>query len=307
MTISNKPVLHRLSVPVNLALPLNRTDMQIISSAEEATKRILAAKPRRIGFVPTMGCLHEGHLSLIKKSRSVDEITVCSIFINPVQFNNPDDFKKYPVTTEQDSKLLAELGCDILFLPSVSEIYPEGYQAKPFNIGSLDEIWEGEYRPGHFQGVCKVMDRLLDIIPADDLWMGQKDFQQCLVIQKLLELTNRPGVTFHMVNTIREKSGLAMSSRNTRLSKEGLVKAAALYEALQMINREYHTADFAVLQNKAKAYLLERGFEKVEYIAIALQQNLQPAATSQPDEKYVVLAAAWIENVRLIDNLVLQK
>ena len=279
--------------------------MQVISSAEELTKQILAVKPRKTGFVPTMGCLHEGHVSLIKKSKAEDGLTVCSIFINPTQFNNPDDFKKYPVTTAQDIQLLTDLECDILFLPAVTEIYPAGYQYKTYDIGTLDNIWEGQHRPGHFQGVCNVMDRLLEIVPADDLWMGQKDFQQCLVIQKLLGLTNRTGIHFHMISTIREASGLAMSSRNTRLSKEGFSKAAALREALAMIKAQYQTIPFSVLEDKAKDFVLERGFEKIEYLSVALQENLMPAERFQSNEKYVVLTAAWIENVRLIDNILL--
>ncbi len=279
--------------------------MKIIRSAGELTQSLLAIQPKTIGFVPTMGSLHEGHLSLIRQSKAFNDITVCSIFINPTQFNNPDDFQKYPVRTNEDIELLTQLDCDFLFLPPVTEIYPSGYQQKTFAIGPLEKIWEGLYRPGHFQGVCNVMDRLLDMVPADDLWMGQKDFQQCLVVETLLGLKNKTKTHLHRIETMREKSGLAMSSRNTRLSKEGLLKAAALYQALQMIQKEYAIIAFAQLQKKAEEYLLAGGFDKVEYIAIAFQQNLQPASIFQSNEKYIVLAAAWIENVRLIDNLLL--
>ena len=279
--------------------------MQIIRSAEALTKQIQALKPQKTGFVPTMGCLHEGHLSLLKESKALDDITVCSIFINPTQFNNPDDFKKYPVTTDADIQLLTDLGCDILFLPSVTEVYPDGYENKIYDLGTLDRIWEGEHRPGHFQGVCNVMNRLLEIVPADDLWMGQKDFQQCMVVQKLLSLTKRSGIHFHKMPTIRETSGLALSSRNTRLSKDGLIKAASLYEALKMIKAQYQTVPFTQLQNKAKEFVLSQGFDKVEYFTIALQESLLPAESFSPDENYVAIAAAWIEEVRLIDNILL--
>ena len=142
---------------------------------------------KTVGFVPTMGALHEGHLSLINQCRSGNDITVCSIFINPTQFNNPEDFKHYPVTLSMDIEQLVASKCDILFLPSTSEIYPPAYLKKNYDLGSIEHNLEGYYRPGHFQGVCEVVDRLLDIITPDNLYLGQKDFQQCMVIKKLLE------------------------------------------------------------------------------------------------------------------------
>lgn len=279
--------------------------MKVITTAAEMQQLLLALKPKRIGFVPTMGCLHQGHLTLLEKSTKYDDITVCSIFVNPSQFNNPEDFQKYPVTLEADRALLEQYSCDYLFLPDVNEIYPPGYQSVLFDIGELDTIWEGEHRPGHFQGVCNVMNRLLEIIPADDLWMGQKDLQQCLVIQKLLNSTGRKNVFFHRVDTIRENSGLAMSSRNTRLSKEGLAAAAALYEALQLIRRQYRFVPFSQLLAKAREQLLQHGFTQVEYIAIARENDLAEMNEYLAEEKYAAIAAAWIEGVRLIDNIIL--
>lgn len=279
--------------------------MKVITTAAEMQQLLLAIKPKRIGFVPTMGCLHQGHLTLIEKSTKYDDVTVCSIFVNPSQFNNPEDFQKYPVTLEADRALLEQYSCDYLFLPDVNEIYPPGYQPVLFDIGKLDTIWEGEHRPGHFQGVCNVMNRLLEIIPADDLWMGQKDLQQCLVIQKLMNSTGRKNVFFHRVDTIRENSGLAMSSRNTRLRKEALAAAAALYDALQLIRRQYRFVPFSQLLAKAHEQLLQHGFEKVEYIAIARENDLAAMNEYVAEEKYAAIAAAWIEGVRLIDNIIL--
>jgi pantoate--beta-alanine ligase len=138
----------------------------------------------KIGFIPTMGALHKGHISLIEKSKSENDITICSIFINPTQFNNPNDFEKYPVTIDADIEKLELNGCDILFMPSVDDIYPENFQKSHFELGYLDSILEGKHRAGHFQGVCMVVKRLLEIVNCDILYLGQKDYQQCMVIKK---------------------------------------------------------------------------------------------------------------------------
>jgi len=266
--------------------------MQIIRTANELTKVLTVHN--NIGFVPTMGCLHEGHLSLLVRSLTYNKITVCSIFVNPAQFNDQTDFEKYPITIDADIEKLKSLKVDFLFLPSVTEIYPENYPDKLYDLGTLESKWEGAFRPGHFQGVCKVMDRLLEIIPATDLWMGQKDFQQCLVVQKLLELTHRTKIQFHRVETSRDDKGLALSSRNQRLSETAKEKAAALYESLSMIRKSYKIQFFEYLVTLATDNLLRKGFEKVEYIDLI-----------QTESETVVAAAAWIEGVRLIDNIIL--
>ncbi len=173
-----------------------------------------------IGFVPTMGALHGGHLSLISQSRHHSDVTVCSIFVNPVQFNSAKDFERYPVTTEQDILLLGESGCDILFLPGENDIYPdEPSKNKNFDIGYLETTLEGKFRPGHFQGVCMVVEKLINIVDPTFLFLGRKDYQQSLVIKKLLELMNKD-VIIKICPTLREPNGLAMSSRNVRLTSE---------------------------------------------------------------------------------------
>ena len=179
-------------------------------------------KQDTVGFVPTMGALHEGHLSLIKMSKKENQITVCSIFINPAQFNDPVDFKNYPETIEKDIALLDSVLCDILFLPDVEEVYPDGLNiTKHYDLGTLETILEGKYRPGHFQGVCKVVHRLLEIVKPTRLYIGQKDYQQCKVITRLLELIkNEIELEIIICPTLREKDGLAMSSRNLRLNSE---------------------------------------------------------------------------------------
>jgi pantoate--beta-alanine ligase len=258
---------------------------------------------KTVGFVPTMGALHEGHLSLINQCRSGNDITVCSIFINPTQFNNPEDFKHYPVTLSMDIEQLEASECDILFLPSTSEIYPPAYLKKNYDLGSIEHNLEGYYRPGHFQGVCEVVDRLLDIITPDNLYLGQKDFQQCMVIKKLLEITGREAkVDLHICPTKRETSGLAMSSRNLRLTSEEKVLAVSIYKELENIKKNLRQIPLEALKKNARAYLTQQGF-KVDYVEIARAEDLTPS--KNPADADVALIAAGIGNVRLIDNLLL--
>jgi pantoate--beta-alanine ligase len=259
-----------------------------------------------IGFVPTMGALHEGHISLIRDSRSATDITVCSIFINPAQFNDPDDFKKYPVSIESDITKLETAGCDVVFLPAVAEIYPAGMESgKHYELGTLETILEGKYRPGHFQGVCLVVERLFQIVKPDILFMGQKDYQQCMVIRKLLELM-KPGyqVRMEVSPTLREPDGLAMSSRNMRLDQEQRQKATTIYKALDFIRAHLKAGDTREWKDKAKQMLEENGF-RVDYVEIADAATLETVNNWDGEQKLVTLAAAFLGDVRLIDNLVI--
>src|SRR5436190_4833396 len=172
-------------------------------------------KDRQVGFIPTMGALHQGHISLIKSSKINEAITVCSIFVNPTQFNDRKDFNKYPATPENDIYLLEKADCDVLFMPSEREIYPDSFNKTHYDLGYLETILEGKYRPGHFQGVCKVMDRLLHIVNPSHLYLGQKDYQQCMVIRKLIQIVGlSKSVEITVSSTLRENDGLAMSSCN---------------------------------------------------------------------------------------------
>ncbi|MDE3236080.1 MAG: pantoate--beta-alanine ligase [Bacteroidota bacterium] len=265
----------------------------------------LILENKKIGFVPTMGALHNGHLSLIEQSKKQADITVCSIFVNPTQFNDQTDFQKYPVTIEHDILLLEEAGCDVLFLPSVHEMYPQGTALKqPYDLGFLETLLEGKYRPGHFQGVCQVVHRLLSIVKPQVLFLGQKDYQQCMVISKMIELEALP-VELILGPTHRENSGLAMSSRNMRLSDEGKQKAVAIFNSMQYIKEHITQEDVEALQKKSIDQLLKAGFDSVDYIAICNAHTLAPIHTYQPGKKLVVLVAAFIEGVRLIDNLMI--
>jgi pantoate--beta-alanine ligase len=266
------------------------------------------AKGGLIGFAPTMGALHQGHLSLIESSRNENKTTVCSIFVNPAQFNDPKDFEKYPVTIDQDILMLESAGCDVLFLPPVSEIYPGRATGKEYyDLGYLEKILEGKYRPGHFQGVCKVMHRLLDIVKPDNLYLGQKDYQQCMVITKLIELIDqRSAITVNICPTLRELDGLAMSSRNMRLNSGDRIKATAIYQSLNYIKQNLQTGKLKSLKTKAVVKLDEQGF-KTDYIEIADAATLQLVTEWDGKQKLVALAAAFLNEVRLIDNLLLNK
>jgi pantoate--beta-alanine ligase len=261
-------------------------------------------KGSKIGFVPTMGALHPGHLSLISQSNEQNDYTVCSIFVNPAQFNDPKDFEKYPVTIEKDIDLLEKAGCHVLFLPAVDEIYPGGIQpVKHYDLGFLETVLEGPYRKGHFQGVCMVVHRLLDIVQPDNLYLGQKDYQQCMVIKKLIELIRGP-VKVNICPTLREADGLAMSSRNMRLNDEERKKAATIFQALHFIKANFEKGSLENIITKAKEILKAGGF-KTDYVAIADAGTLEILKDWDGKRKVVALTAAYLNEIRLIDNMVL--
>jgi len=259
-----------------------------------------------IGFVPTMGALHDGHLSLLKTSLKENKLSVCSIFVNPAQFNDPTDFKKYPSTIDDDILKLETNGCDILFVPSVAEIYPDGFEVKKkYELGYLDNILEGEFRPGHFQGVCMAVERLLLIVQPDKLYLGQKDYQQCMIITRLAQLMGlEERVEIRICPILREKDGLAMSSRNMRLSKEERAKAPALYETLVFLQQNIRNGSLQDLKKQATDDLQKKGF-KPDYVEIANAETLKAINEWDARTNILGLVAAYIDGVRLIDNMML--
>ncbi|MEO5649523.1 MAG: pantoate--beta-alanine ligase [Ginsengibacter sp.] len=257
-----------------------------------------------IGFVPTMGALHAGHLSLIEQCKKQTDLTVCSIFVNPVQFNNPDDFKKYPITIEKDILFLEEHGCDILFLPDEKEMYPDvASRGKNFDIGYLETILEGKFRPGHFQGVCLIVEKLLNMVNPDYLFIGQKDFQQCLVIKKLVAIMTKE-IKIVVCPTLREKNGLAMSSRNLRFQPAEKETASELYRSLQLVKKNLTPSNFSELKKSAILHLENAGF-KIEYLELAKAGTLELTQIYNPSEDHVILIAAFLNDVRLIDNILI--
>ena len=262
----------------------------------------------QLGFIPTMGALHQGHVSLVKIAKDQDNLVVCSIFVNPTQFNYAEDFKKYPITLEKDILMFENAGCDVLFIPSVDEIYPTGTAAlEHYDLGVIETILEGKFRPGHFQGVCQVMHRLLEIVLPNNLYLGQKDYQQCMVIKKLIELVKLDKLINVIVcPTLREDDGLAMSSRNTRLSPNDRPKATTISAALRFIKEKLKPGDPKAIKNEAKKILLHKGF-RIDYVEIADADTLELIADWDGKQKVVALAAAILNNVRLIDNMVIDQ
>jgi pantoate--beta-alanine ligase len=260
----------------------------------------------KIGFVPTMGALHAGHISLIKLSRNKAEITICSIFVNPTQFNDPSDYEKYPNTLRSDVDLLANAGCDVLFLPTITEIYPDGLDLtnSPIPLNGLDKQLEGASRPGHFQGVAQVVKRLLDLVKPDLLFLGQKDFQQVLIIKKMIRHFQIP-VEVVRAAIVREENGLAMSSRNVRLSKDAREKVGVIYKALSYVKERYRKIECDLLIARAKEMILEKlEGATIDYLLIADSETLMETDSNNNREK-VLLAAVWVEGVRLLDNILL--
>ncbi|MBK6935559.1 MAG: pantoate--beta-alanine ligase [Chitinophagaceae bacterium] len=267
---------------------------------------IQAKNGKNTGFTPTMGALHSGHISLINTSAQENKITVCSIFVNPTQFNDPNDYEKYPVTIEKDIKMLEKANCDALFLPGLKEIYPNGLAQKfHYALGYLEKRLEGEYRPGHYQGVCMVVHRLLGIVTPDNLYLGQKDYQQCMVIKKLIEITGKSErINIRVCPTLREKDGLAMSSRNVRLSSGERDKAVAIFTALEFIKKNIKPGILAALLSDAGQILINKGF-RIDYLEITDAYNLSRVDFWDGHQKITALAAAYLNDVRLIDNMIL--
>lgn len=282
--------------------------MIIYKRIADIQKRLMDAGAQGLstGFVPTMGALHSGHISLIAKAKKDTDIVVCSIFVNPIQFNDPEDFKKYPVTVDADIYLLEKAGCTILFLPAVEEIYPEGLKKNvQFKVGFIETILDGKYRPGHFQGVCQVVHRLLEIMTPRKIYLGQKDFQQCMVIKKMAAIYF-PLLEIIICPTEREISGLAMSSRNKRLTATQKQQASEIFKTLLFIKKNIRPGFLNNLLQTALQNLQAKGF-RVDYIAIANAHNLQLLDTWDGKEKTVALIAAFLDEVRLIDNMMISE
>jgi|SRR5690606_2998465 len=265
-------------------------------------------KGLKTGFIPTMGALHQGHISLIDQSIANGDLTICSIFVNPTQFNDEKDFRQYPVTIDQDILMLEKAGCDVLFLPSVNEIYPHGFETEThYELGHVGSILEGAYRPGHFQGVCQVMEKLLKIVLPDQLYLGQKDYQQCKIITLLIQQMGfGEKVQVNICPTLRETDGLAMSSRNRRLSDDARQQADGIFQALTHLKNNLRPGLLNPMLEEAKSILLDKGFQ-IDYLAIAHADSLEIKEEYKNEEPLVALVAATHDGVRLIDNMILNR
>lgn len=279
--------------------------MQIFHSKNtlHAALNELRNSGKTIGFVPTMGALHDGHVSLVKRAKSENDVVVVSIFVNPTQFNNKTDLEKYPRIPEKDIPMLKAAGGDFLFMPNESEMYPEGAVSSSIviPIGSLGEVMEAKHRPGHFDGVITIVRKLFAAVGTCKAYFGQKDFQQLAVVRRLVNLENLP-VEIISCPIIREADGLAMSSRNMRLDAAQRKSALVLSRALHAVEAAWKTKSVTILHELVTAVMNEEPSVKIEYFEIADRDTLLPVTEKK---NAVACIAAYVGDVRLIDNILL--
>jgi len=275
-----------------------KTVKETIHQFEEIRK-----KGKSVGFVPTMGALHEGHLSLVREAKNENDFVVSSIFINPIQFNNKNDLANYPKDLNRDIDLLLSADTDFLFLPTEEEMYPEPVK-DVFDFGGLDEVLEGKFRPGHFNGVAIVVKKLFEIIKPDKAYFGLKDYQQLLIIHKITK-DHHLHVEIIPCPTIREEDGLAMSSRNQLLSKQERKQAVLLYEVLKMVKIQSGFSTINEIKTHVDRLFLKTKDVKLEYFEIVDMYTLEPLKAWAQSKNVIACIAAWVGNVRLIDNIIL--
>ena len=277
-----------------------------LTSAIDAIREYLIKERlsgKSVGFVPTMGALHEGHMSLIERSVNENDVNVCSIFVNPIQFNNKADLEKYPRTPDQDLRLLEKTGCDAVFTPGTEEIYPMGETGNiDFNFGYLDRILEGKFRPGHFKGVATVVKKLFEIIEPHKAYFGKKDYQQLLIISRMVNQFNLP-VEVIPCPIVREPDGLAMSSRNMRMTIRERQIAPRIFEVLSEVKEKAGSIPLKNLKEWAVNEISKDPLFLVEYIEIADKRTLHPLQNWKSKENAMVLAAVNLNDIRLIDNI----
>ncbi|UTW64679.1 pantoate--beta-alanine ligase [bacterium SCSIO 12741] len=278
--------------------------MKVVQNSAEIAKLSAEAKEsgKSVGFVPTMGALHPGHISLVERARKENDVVICSIFVNPTQFNNSDDLEKYPRTFEKDSALLESALCDYVFYPDVEEMYPEGFKGGPqVNLDGLDEVMEGSFRPGHFDGVITIVNKFFEIVSPNKAYFGLKDYQQYLVIDRLAQQYHSD-LEVIPCEIVREEGGLAMSSRNARLSSNH--SKASRYLFSQLIKAREYLKRHGVKETERR---IRENFKKrpefnLEYFKIADSQSLR-APRNNRKNNLRAFVAAHIGGVRLIDNI----
>ena len=280
--------------------------MKVLKSIKEASEYSFSKQIEglSIGLVPTMGALHQGHLSLIEASKKDNNHTIASIFVNPIQFNNVNDLAKYPRTLEKDLEMLEKAGCNAVFVPDELEMY----RSKPLisiDFGSLEKVMEGAFRPGHFSGVGVVVAKLFNIICPNHAYFGQKDLQQFLVIQQLVLDLSFP-LTLHCCPILREADGLAMSSRNVRLSPENRPIAAKIIEALKMAESKIKNEGIDDIKLAVKNHIAQYKGLELEYFEISDAITLEPIMTFNSHQKVALCIAVFLDGVRLIDNLLVE-
>ena len=278
--------------------------MDIFNEKEKLAQTIIELKKQNktIGFVPTMGALHDGHMSLLNVSKAQNDYTIVSIFVNPTQFNNPDDLKKYPRTEEKDIELLIKNGCDFVYMPSVSDLYEENEKAKHYDFGTIDKVMEGSSRPGHFDGVATVVSKLFNIVQPTKAYFGEKDFQQIRIIQEMVK-QEKLDVEIVPVSIYRAVSGLALSSRNARLSSKQLNDAPQIYKILsKAVALKSEGKDVAEIKHFVEYEFAHSPFE-LEYFEITNEETLLSIEHFEEAKNVRGFVVAYAGDIRLIDNI----
>ena len=281
--------------------------MKIFSKKKDLKDCLLAHRSdnKTVGFVPTMGALHSGHLSLIKEAQQKNDIVVVSLFVNPTQFDSAEDLKKYPKTIKNDIELLDSVSCDILFTPSVEEIYENNISSENFNFDGLEHQMEGKFRKGHFNGVGTVVKTLFKIVAPHKAYFGQKDFQQLQIIKKMVEKHSLK-VEVKGCPIFRQPDGLAMSSRNVRLSKKQKAAAPFVYKVLQEVRKKFNTQSVLEITQWVESQFKNHPSLKLEYFTVADEKSLKSIETKEDFKKYRAFIAVFADEIRLIDNLQLE-
>lgn len=278
--------------------------MVIFSENEKLTPTIVELKNQNktIGFIPTMGALHDGHMSLVKASKEQNDYTVVSIFVNPTQFNNPDDLAKYPRTEEKDKELLIKNGCDFLYMPTISDLYLENEKAKHYDFGTIDQVMEGKSRPGHFDGVATIVSKLLRIVQPTNAYFGEKDFQQIRIIQEMVKQENL-NVNIIPMPIFRADTGLALSSRNARLNDKQVNEAPFIYKILNdAVNLKKQGKEIDEVKKNVEDSFNNSPF-KLEYFEITDEETLLPITNFSDSKNIRGFIVAYAGDIRLIDNI----
>jgi pantoate--beta-alanine ligase len=257
---------------------------------------------KSIGFIPTMGALHQGHLSLIEIAKKKNNLVVVSVFVNPTQFDNNEDLVKYPKTFDNDTKLLESVSCDVLFFPSVKEIYEDNVSSEKFDFDGLEHQMEGKFRDGHFDGVGTVVKTLFEIIEPNKAYFGQKDFQQLQIIKKMVK-KHRLNVNVKGCPTFRENDGLAMSSRNARLTKEHRKNGPFIFKILKKARKQFNTENAASISEWVENQFKKHPLLNLEYFTIADEKTLETIKNKESGKKYRAFIAVFAGGIRLIDNI----
>ncbi|MCT3834412.1 pantoate--beta-alanine ligase [Elizabethkingia anophelis] len=277
--------------------------MEILRNRQSLSDYIAAVKKegKKIGFAPTMGALHDGHMSLYKEARKDNDIVISSVFVNPTQFNNPDDLKKYPRTEENDIAMLEKAGVDAVYIPTIEDIYPAKAESKHYDFGGIENEMEGKFRPGHFDGVGTVVSELFRQVQPDNAYFGEKDYQQLAIIKKLVEIEKFP-IKIHGVPIYRAENGLALSSRNARLSEEERNGATLIYKTLVKVNEWFRVISIPEIKKRVEEIFEQSDYE-LEYFLVADEETLKETDFFYKDKNYRAFIVVFVGEVRLIDNM----